>query len=120
MTITRNLEGKDLMVFIGSEVVTRPEFDEAKKYTIAHIKEHGTLRVLIIITEDFVGLESFASWHDTQADEFIQQHISRLAIVGSSKWSEDAMLFFLGGLLPFPIQYFKSGEDALARAWLQS
>jgi hypothetical protein len=40
--------------------------------------------------------------------------------VGSSKWSEDAMLFFLGGLLPFPIQYFKSGEDALARAWLQS
>lgn len=119
MTIIRSLEDHDLMVFVGSGVVTRPEFDEAKKYVMAQIKEHGNVRVLITIAEDFVGLESFASWHDTQADEFIQQHVRRLAIVGSSQWSEDAMLFFLGGLLPFPIQYFKSGEDALARAWLQ-
>ena len=120
MTITRNLEDNDLMVFIGSGVITRPEFDEGKKYVMTHIKEHGKVRVLVMIAEDFVGLESFASWHDTQEDEFIQQHIRRLAIVASSKWSEDAMLFFLGGLLPFPIQYFKSADETLARTWLQS
>lgn len=118
MTIQLNFEDSGLVYARVSGVVTRLAFDEAKKQVVAHIKAHGKIQVLVCIEEDFVNLEPFAAWHDNDDDEFIQQHVNQLAIVGSPTWSEDALLFFLSGLLPFSIQYFKATEEEFARAWL--
>lgn len=111
-------EDNGLLVAHGSGVLLRSEFDALKQQVINHIKSHGKISALVIIGEDFASLESLASWHDDQDDEFIQQHIRQLAIVGAPEWSEAARLFFLQGLLPFPIHYFNYAEEELARAWL--
>jgi hypothetical protein len=118
MAATLIFEDNGLVVAHGSGVLLRTEFDELKKRLVAHITQQGKVNVLIIIGEDFASLESFAEWHDNQDDEFIQQHVKQLAIVGAPEWSEGARLFFLQGLLPFPIQYFTYAEEELARAWL--
>ncbi len=118
MAIKFEFEDNGLIMVRGSGVLTREAFDDAKKQVIAHIKQCGRVYILIRIEEDFTNLEASATWRDDQDDEFIQRYVSRLAIVGEAKWSEDALLFFLSGLLPFPIKYFKFSEEELAKAWL--
>jgi len=118
MTLKLESEQNSLLVIRASDVLTRIESDEIKKEVVTLIKARGKLNILIIIEEGFANLEAFANWDDDHDDEFIQKHVKRMAIVGDLKWRDSALMFFLGGLLPFSIQYFKSGQEAFARAWL--
>ena len=45
--------------------------------------------------------------------------MQKLAIVGDGKWESLALMFTAKGLRPFPIEYFPSGQDNAARAWLR-
>lgn len=118
MTLKLEPEQNNLLVIRASDVLTRIESDETKKEVVKLIKARGKLNILIIIEESFANLEAFANWDDDHDDEFIQRHINRMAIVGDLKWRDNALMFFLGGLLPFSIQYFKPGQEAFAKAWL--
>jgi len=118
MSVTLNFEQPNLLIISGSGTLLRDEFEQAKLETLAYIKQHGKIAVLIVIEEDFSNLEAFTEWHDNEHDDFIQQHVQGLAIVGSEKWSEPALLFFLSGLLPFPIKYFAPAQYELAQVWL--
>ncbi|MFZ2727850.1 MAG: STAS/SEC14 domain-containing protein [Methylococcaceae bacterium] len=120
MTIKLEHERDNLIVIRGSEVLKRAESDDIKKQIVTLIKRYGKMNVLIIIEKDFANLEAFANWADNEDDRFIQQHLERLAIVGDLRWRDNALLFFLNGLLPFSIEYFKASEEILARAWLLS
>jgi hypothetical protein len=117
MSLQLDYEGNNLAVVRSTGILTREEADRIKKLLIVLIKRHGKMSVLIIIEDSFVNLAEFARWDNDADDEFIQQHTKRLAIVGDLKWKESALLFFLSGLLPFSIEYFKPNEEPLARAW---
>jgi len=118
MALKLELEGDNLAVIRSTDVLTRAEADEIKKDVIAIIKAQGSVKVLIVIEESFASLEALANWDDDHDDEFIQQHVERMAIVGDLRWRDSALLFFLNGLLPFSIKYFNSGQEEFARAWL--
>jgi hypothetical protein len=118
MAIRFVAEENNLAVIRASEVLTRAESDETKRHVVAMIERQGKVNVLIIIEEGFANLEAFANWDDDHHDEFIQRNVKRMAIVGDLKWRDSALLFFLSGLLPFTIEYFKSDQEAFARAWL--
>jgi hypothetical protein len=118
MTIKLETEENNLVIIRASDVLKRDESDAAKLEVVSIIKQQGKINVLILIEEGFSNLEAFVSWDDDHHDEFIQQNINRMAIVGDLRWRDDAILFFLGGLLPFTIEYFKFGQEELALAWL--
>jgi hypothetical protein len=118
MTIKLETEENNLVIIRASDVLMRDESDAAKHEIVSIIKQQGKINVLILIEEGFSNLEAFVSWDDDHHDEFIQQNINRMAIVGDLRWRDDAILFFLGGLLPFTIEYFKFGQEELALAWL--
>lgn len=118
MALKLEFEEGNLVHLRASEVLTRAESDEVKRQIVAFIKRHGNIKVLILIEKGFTNLEEFANWDDDHDDEFIQRHVSRMAVVGDLRWRDSALLFFLHGLLPFSIEYFKAGQEDLARAWL--
>lgn len=118
MALTVDFEDNNLIVVHVSGVLVRMEADVIKKQIVSHIKRHGKACVLIIIDEGFVNIATFVNWDDDEDDEFIQQHVIRLALVGDLKWRDSALLFLLNGFVPFSIEYFKAGQEAFARAWL--
>jgi hypothetical protein len=118
MSIALGLFEQNLVIVNVSGVLMRTELDQAKKWVFEHIQQHGKIVALVVIEPEFNGLQEFVEWQDIEYDEYIQQHTKALAVVGSEQWSEDAILFLLGGLLPFPIKYFQAKEYPLAEAWL--
>ena len=120
MSIALGLFEQNLAIAKVSGILMRNELDQAKKWVFDHIKQYGKIAALIVIEPEFQGLQELVEWQDIEHDEYIQQHTKALAIVGSEQWSEDAILFLLGGLLPFPIKYFQPKEQPLAEAWLLS
>jgi hypothetical protein len=120
MTVKLEIAENNLVIIRASEVLMRNEADDAKKQVFTIIERQGTINVLIVIEQGFSNLQAFVSWDDNHLDEFIQKNIKRMAIIGDLKWHDDAMLFFLSGLLPFTIEYFKFGQEELALAWLHS
>lgn len=118
MTISLSVENKELIVGRVSGELKVSEQDSAKQQVFDHIQQHGRVSVLILIDADFAGLEADADWHDDERDSFIQQQVDHLAIVGQPYLQEDAILFLLGGLMPFPVKYFDAAHADLARQWL--
>lgn len=118
MTISLSVENKELIIGRVSGELKVSELDSAKQQVFDHIQQYGRVSVLVLICADFTGLQADAEWHDDERDSFIQQQVDHLAIVGQPYLQEDAVLFFLGGLMPFPIKYFEVAHEDLAREWL--
>lgn len=120
MTVSIHFESERLAVFHASGVLKREELDEAKHALHAHMLEHGTMKVLILIGRDFGNLEAFAQWDDMDIDHHIQHHVERMAIVGDLRWRDSALLFFISAVSRFPIEYFNATQETFARAWLEA
>ncbi len=118
MTVSIAIEANGLVVGRVSGIFQHSEFETSKKQISQYIQQNGRISVLVLIDPDFSGLEHSVEWQDNHHDEFIQQHVDHLAIVGQPHLAEDAVLFLLGGLVPFPIKYFNADHAGLARAWL--
>ena len=118
MTVKLEFAENNLVISHTSGILTRDEFNHAKNEVATFIKKNGKINMLVIIEESFSNMQAFVSWDDDDVDDFIQKNTNRLAIVGNLKWYEDALLFFLNGLVPFTIEYFKLGQEKLAIAWL--
>jgi hypothetical protein len=118
VSLNIEFETQQLIVIRSDSVLRRAEVDEAKRAVFRQMQEHGKQHVLIVIDHDFSNLEPNVTWEDVEEDAYIQRHIIRLAIVGDLRWRERAMLFFLNAIGGFPLDYFKSEQEPLARAWL--
>ncbi|GAB6139461.1 hypothetical protein JCM14076_01900 [Methylosoma difficile] len=120
MALTIQFEENNLFVVRSSGVLDRPDADAIKKEVVSFMKRHGRAIGLIIIEDGFLNVSKFASWDDDEDDEYIQKHLDRLAIVGDLRWRDSALLFFLNGFVPFSIEFFKTDQEAFARAWLKN
>lgn len=118
MSISVCIEAPDMVVIRASGVLMRAEVDETKHQISAHMMENGKVLLLVLIEEGFANLQAFASWDDIAIDRYIQQNITRMAIVGDLRWRDSALLFFLNSVVPFQIEYFKADQEEFARSWL--
>jgi hypothetical protein len=118
MSVEVSFESADFIVVRCQGTLEREAVDAAKRQVFAHMMEHGMAHLLIVLAPGFNNLQAFASWDDIEEDRFIQKHVIRLAIVGDLRWRDSAVLFLLGGLVPFQMEYFPSDQEDFAHAWL--
>jgi len=118
MSITLDTSHTQYVVVKIGETIHRDEADAMKLNMVKHIAEYGRFSALILIDENFIGINEHSDWSDNDEDAVIQPHLQQLAIVGDPKWQDHALLFFLSGLLPSPIKFFPNHQIDLARAWL--
>lgn len=107
-----------LVVSIG-QMLLLEEAEALRQSVVAHVQQHGKFRALVELQADFAGLAPAEGWtQDTFEDEWLQQQVEQIAIVGSPDWADHALLFFLSGIVPAPIKFFPTEQESLARAWL--
>lgn len=75
---------------------------------------------LLILADGFEGWTREGNWEDLGFQTSNDGLIHRMAIVGDDRWTDLAAIFTGKGLRPFPIEFFKPGEAARAREWLQA
>jgi hypothetical protein len=80
----------------------------------ALINQHGRIRLLCFMDEDFAGLEAGALWDDAKFFLPHKDDFEKMAIVGGPKWIELAMRLF-ASLMKGDVKTFPS--DQLPQAW---
>ena len=100
-----------------SGTLTQPELTQVQLTAADIIRAQGKVRILVL-AEDFAGWERGGEWDDFSFQETFDPCIEKMAIVGDKRWEDLALIFVAKGLRSFPIEYFASGEQARALAWL--
>lgn len=85
----------------------------------ALIQEHGQVRFLYLIDEDFQGVELGAMWDDAKFGLKHRKKFDKMALVGPARWMEVAMKLFTP-LMPGEMKSFPREELAAAWEWLKS
>lgn len=80
----------------------------------ALINQHGKVRLLCFMDEEFAGLEAGAMWDDARFFLHHKDDFEKMAIVGGPKWIELIMKLF-APLMKGDVKIF-SGEQ-LSEAW---
>lgn len=107
--------GKLLNVHVSGKLTSAdyehfvPEFERL-------VGQHGKLRVLFDMT-DFHGWDAGALWADTKFAIHHFADISRIAMVGETKW-QHGMATFCKPFTRATVQYFDHAQATEARAWL--
>ncbi len=97
--------------------LTAEMYDELVPLVDRLVKESGKLRMLFTM-HDFHGWTAGALWDDIKfgLDHF--RDISRLAIVGETKWQK-GMAVFCKPFTTAKVKYFESTDLEAARAWVR-
>jgi hypothetical protein len=98
--------------------LTKDAYQEFVPQTEAAIREHGKVRMLVIM-HDFHGWTAGALWEDIKFDFKHFSHIEKLAIVGETKW-EHGMAVFCKPFTTATVKYFDSAQLDAARDWIQN
>lgn len=110
-----------ILVFRVSGSLHAHDFEAALQAGEAQIQESGRIRFLVIY-------DGFEGWDHDFVDEELDselvdeqdENIDKIAVIGEERWRESTELFLLKGLRKAAVEYFEPGQEALARAWLES
>ena len=80
----------------------------------ALINQHGKVRLLCFIDEEFTGLEAGAVWDDAKFFLLHKDDVEKMAIAGGPKWIELIMKLF-APLMKGDVKTFSG--DQLPEAW---
>jgi hypothetical protein len=117
MAVKWEHESTDLLVARISGKLIKSEMAEFQAAVEPIVQASGNMQLLVIL-EGFEGWEAGKGWEDTGFTDKNDEYLSRFAIVGDEKWRDEMLMFSLAGLRPVEIEYFPTGDEALARAWL--
>ncbi len=115
MSVDMSVEGQCLLVLRIHGILRRVELGECERAASKLIREVGRADVLVLL-EDFQGWKRTDEWGDVS---FIAEHgsdIGKMAIVGTERWRDEALMFAGAPVRPTPIRYFNDSDAA--RAWL--
>lgn len=99
--------------------LTPQEFAALHEVTRRELDALGGGRILIL-AERFTGWSKTEGWNDLSFQTVSDHLIQRMALVADVRWEQLALLFTAKGMRPFPIEYFETGHEVEARAWLNS
>jgi stage II sporulation SpoAA-like protein len=117
MAIEWSCEG-DIIEINVSGAVVKPEFDRIQAEFEPLLQEAP--KKILIILNDFQGwVDDSGDWTDLSFGQRNDQYIQKMALVGDLKWKMEIEMFTMKGFRKFPIEYFLSGQEDFARAWLE-
>lgn len=73
---------------------------------------------MLILAERFEGWSDDPAWASLDYQTANDPLVRKMAIVADTRWEQLAEMFTAKGLRPFPIEFFPSGQESEARAWL--
>lgn len=80
--------------------------------------DHDTMRVMVVIEEEFTGYDVAAMWADSKLGLTYWRGFDRLAVAVDKGWIATAVRAF-APLMPCPVRVFPLAEADAARRWLR-
>ena len=115
--ITIEHHREDFLIIRASGRLTKPDYDAAiPELELAMSRTRSKPRVLVLL-EDFQGLEPEALWEDLRFDMKHYEDLGRIAVVGEStleKW----MTYFSKPFTGAEVRYFDRERREEAEKWL--
>ena len=111
-------EADDIYVLRISGVLKQSEFS-AEQSVLARKMDSGLKPRLLVILENFEGWERGVDWGNDLDFLFLHSgKISKIAIVGESRWETLALAFAGAGVRRAPVKFFPANELEPAQRWL--
>jgi hypothetical protein len=108
----------DVLGVRASDTLTEADYDRLVPFLEARVREHGPLRVLVLM-EDWHGWDSLgALWEDAKMDAHLNEHIERIAMVGDEEW-ERWMTKLSKPFADGRLRYFDAADLDEAWAWVR-
>lgn len=117
MSVVIREEG-NLLIGEFRGVLARAEFDECTRHAEEAIRQHGKVRMLILL-EGFAGWERGADWGDVSFALDHDQDVERMAIVGDEQWKDEFFAFTAAPFRTTKIEFFPPSRLDAARAWVK-
>lgn len=120
MPATLHHESDNIYRLDVNGVLSKDDLDRVQELLLSEMDRTGnrTARLLVVL-EGFEGWDSRSSnWSDLT---FFVKHgdrLERIAIVGSDRWRDHALMFAAADLRRAPVEFFANGALTDARAWL--
>jgi len=95
----------------------KSELDAVQTELAGKFASAGAVKLLVLL-ENFTGWRRGDEWSDT---DFFVQHgdeITKIAVVGHTRWEAQALAFTGAGLRKAPVKFFPETGETEARAWL--
>jgi hypothetical protein len=108
-----------ILTMTVSGTLSQSELTQVQQAAADIIRAQGKVRILVL-AGDFAGWQRGGAWNDFSFQEAFDSCIEKMAIVGDKRWEDLALIFVAKGLRGFPIEYFASGEQDKAQAWLET
>ncbi len=118
MSATIQQDKDDLWVMTVTGELKKSELDEIKALGRKNLGLFDRVKVLIV-AKDFTGWEHGADWSDMSFFYWHGWKITRIAIVADLNWKDKFLGFSVAGMRRAPVQFFVTGHEAEARAWLE-
>jgi hypothetical protein len=117
MGATIEREEGNLRVLRITGLLKKSEFDAALA-TEARQWGPATRVTVLVIVENFKGLERGADWGDITFYETHGDQIDKIAIVADPQFETDLLAFAGAGFRRAAVKFFSANQLVLARAWL--
>jgi hypothetical protein len=115
--VKKNVPGNIVALKISGEV-TQKDFDSICRIMDNAVKNHGTIR-LILVVEHYASLSSAeALYEDLRFAHLYSGNIERMAVVGDRAWKSTWVALF-GLFSGFLTNYYDKTEIIKAWNWLQ-
>ena len=117
MAVTIEREKGNVIVLRVTGLIRKSEWDAALAAEAGQWRPTTHVKVLVIM-EDFKGLERGADWGDITFFDAHGDQIDKIAIVADAKWEVEILAFAGAGFRRAPVKFFPMSQLTSARAWL--
>jgi hypothetical protein len=103
--------------FEATGKVTKEDYEGVLVPAVTAAMEHGDIRLLYVLGDDFESYSPGAMWSDTRLWAGHRKAWERVAVVTDVDWIENAVKAF-GWLMPGRIRVFDDDDVDQAKLWL--
>jgi SpoIIAA-like len=112
-------EGENVYRLDVNGILSKDDLDRAQERLLSEMDRTGarTARLLVVLG-GFEGWDSGSNWSDLTFYVRHGDRLEKIAIVGSERWRDHALMFAAADLRKGPVEFFASDAMSDARAWL--
>jgi hypothetical protein len=104
--------------FVAEGEVTGHDYTSTIEPAVdAALADHGRLRMLYVLGDEFAGYSGGAMWEDGKLGMTHLTSWERIAVVADQAWIRHAVNV-MGHLIPGSVKVFTLAEEPQARAWV--
>ncbi len=118
ITVHKNSDGSLIEVELSGEVTSTDYATTLVPAIEAALEDHDSVRLLVIVGDEFKGYDLGAAWSDTKLGLSHWRGFDRVGVAADQGWVQTSIRL-AAPIMPCPVQVFGMDELESARRWMR-